>query len=191
MNIVDANIYYVLFCLSLQIIAIILVYFLYLCNKNIIVKSTISWFVILLSYTGLFCTILLKPQLLNPFIGIFNTDSLIEKRLDIELSNTPNHILISLSKDLTGQNSIKYQYDSAEMISTAKAIIKENQHKLLEQNNIKYLQNIDYLDIRNAARYDSFMSAILKSTSIIYGIILLLCIFSLQKTARKNSIIPS
>ncbi|ECL0078849.1 pentapeptide repeat-containing protein [Campylobacter jejuni] len=38
---------------------------------------------------------------------------------------------------------------------------------------------------------DEITENTIKSTSVLYGIILLLCIFSLQKTARKNSIVPS
>lgn len=38
---------------------------------------------------------------------------------------------------------------------------------------------------------DEIIQNTIKSTSVLYGIILLLCIFSLQKTARKNSIVPS
>ncbi|EAL6417131.1 hypothetical protein DSX08_08955 [Campylobacter jejuni] len=38
---------------------------------------------------------------------------------------------------------------------------------------------------------DEIIQNTIKSTSVLYSIILLLCIFSLQKTARKNSIVPS
>ncbi|EAJ7582802.1 pentapeptide repeat-containing protein [Campylobacter jejuni] len=38
---------------------------------------------------------------------------------------------------------------------------------------------------------DEITENTIKSTGVLYGIILLLCIFSLQKTARKNSIVPS
>ncbi|EJV5811344.1 hypothetical protein BGS46_00030 [Campylobacter sp. 113] len=38
---------------------------------------------------------------------------------------------------------------------------------------------------------DEIIQNAIKSTSVLYSIILLLCIFSLQKTARKNSIVPS
>ncbi|EGH7402653.1 hypothetical protein IES67_001573, partial [Campylobacter coli] len=38
---------------------------------------------------------------------------------------------------------------------------------------------------------DEITENTIKSTSVLYSIMLLLCIFSLQKTARKNSIVPS
>lgn len=46
-------------------------------------------------------------------------------------------------------------------------------------------------EIKEIIDYDEASNSIIKSTSIIYGIILLLCLFSLQKSARKNSIIPA
>ena len=188
----DIKICYTLFYFNIYITIIIFIYYIYL-FKEMTIWNTIYRMLILISYIGLLCVLLLKPMLLNPFIGIFNTDSLIEKRLEQELQNTPNHILVSLAKDITGQNYIKYCYDcnSAETINIAKNIIRENQNKLLKQNDENHLQNINYRGIRNAVRYDSTMNGISKTTSIIYSIILLLCIFSLQKTARKNSIIPS
>lgn len=188
----NTNMYYLLFYLSLQIILIMFVYYFYLCRKTM--KKLIIYNIAMpFIYIGFFCVLLLKPVLLNPFIGIFNTDSLIEKRLEQELQNTPNYILVSLTKDLTGQNYIKYCYDcnSAETISIAKNIIRENQNKLLKQNDENHLQNMDYQNMKQAIKYDNLISDIIKTTSIIYSIILLLCVFSLQKTARKNSIIPS
>lgn len=58
---------------------------------------------ILFSYAGLLYVILFKPTFINLLIGIFNTDSLIEKKLEQELQNTPNYILVFLAKDLTEQ----------------------------------------------------------------------------------------
>lgn len=192
LSITNINDYYILICISLQIATIMFIYFLTY-YKTITIIGLIYDIVILFSYAGLLYAILFKSTLINPFIGIFNTDSLIEKRLEQELQNTPNYILVSLAKDLTEQKSIKCYYDcnSAEIISITKNIIRENQNKLLEQNDKNYLQNINYKGIKNAVRYDSIMNDIFRTTSIIYSIILLLCIFSLQKTARKNSIIPS
>lgn len=187
LSITNINDYYILICISLQIATIMFIYFLTY-YKTITIIGLIYDIVILFSYAGLLYAILFKSTLINPFIGIFNADSLIEKRLEQELQNKPNYILVSLTKDLTEQKSIKYCYDcnSAETISITKNIIRENQNKLLKQNNKNHLQNI-----KQAIKYDNLISDIFRTTSIIYSIILLLCIFSLQKTARKNSIIPN
>lgn len=46
-----------------------------------------------------------------------------------------------------------------------------------------------YLDIYNAIRLDKINSQTYKSTYILYVIIMILCLYSLTKTARKNSVI--
>ena len=46
-----------------------------------------------------------------------------------------------------------------------------------------------YLDIYKAIRLDKITSQIYKSTYILYVIIMILCLYSLIKTARKKSII--
>ena len=53
------------------------------------------------------------------------------------------------------------------------------------------ITNDNILNALKVIYIDKTKIDILKTTNIIYSIILLLCIFSLQKTARKNSIIPS
>lgn len=69
---------------------------------------------------------------------------------------------------------------------------QENQIKLKNILSIINLDNeLELQSIKRAIGYDEILSDTIKSTSVIYSIILLLCIFSLQKTARKNSIIPS
>lgn len=47
----------------------------------------------------------------------------------------------------------------------------------------------NYLDIYNAIRLDKINSQTYKSTYILYVIIMILCLYSLTKTARKNSVI--
>lgn len=46
-----------------------------------------------------------------------------------------------------------------------------------------------YLDIYKAIRLDEINSQTYKSTYILYVIIMILCLYSLTKTARKDSII--
>ena len=46
-----------------------------------------------------------------------------------------------------------------------------------------------YLDIYNAIRLDKINSQTYKSTYILYVIVMILCLYSLAKTSRKNSIV--
>ena len=65
--------------------------------------------------------------------------------------------------------------------------LHENQNKLKNILSIIKLDNtLKLTEIKKAIDYDEILSDTIKSTSVIYSIILLLCIFSLQKTARKK-----
>ncbi|MBZ7954544.1 pentapeptide repeat-containing protein [Campylobacter sp. W0018] len=67
---------------------------------------------------------------------------------------------------------------------------KDNQEKLKNiLSLLKFEQKFE--EVAQTINQDEIMQKTIKSTSILYSIILLLCIFSLQKTARKNSIVPS
>ena len=56
---------------------------------------------------------------------------------------------------------------------------------------LKIITNNNIQETLKAIYIDKIQKDIFKSTSILYAIIFVLCIFSIQKTARKNSIIPS
>ena len=48
-----------------------------------------------------------------------------------------------------------------------------------------------YAKALNALKYDEIMQSTQKSANLLYGFIMLLVIYSLTKTARKNSVVPS
>lgn len=140
------------------------------------------------------------PQLNNPFIGVFSFDKSFEKEnvLQQKLSDLNSSTIINLAKisqkDFTLQND--YDVSFAELNSAKMMILsnKNNITALKDENLTKVMEILGhtlYSEISQAIKQDEIVGDIIKSTSIIYSIILLLCIFSIQKTARKNSIIPS
>ena len=48
-----------------------------------------------------------------------------------------------------------------------------------------------YAEALAALKYDEIMQSTQKSANLLYGLIMLLVIYSLTKTARKNSVVPS
>ena len=48
-----------------------------------------------------------------------------------------------------------------------------------------------YEKVLNALKYDEAMQSIQKSANLLYAFIMLLIVYSLTKTARRNSIVPS
>lgn len=279
----------VVFFLMCYLSFLLIFYTLFICDKKLIV-----FLVKFCSYIIFLGVIVLKPQFINPLIGIFPSDALFETRLERRLNALSQNSIINLTKisqkDFTLQNEYQKEYNvSIAEINSAKVTIIENKtvlnnvlsflfdekkinnfkeilatlennasnlpnviksiddknnnsalffdmRKLLSldfvrraddieynilrdfpllsitpkdeeyqifesqenQNKLKNILSIINLDselelqsIKRAIDYDEILSDTIKSTSVIYSIILLLCIFSLQKTARKNSIIPS
>ena len=139
--------------------------------------------------------VLLKPQLINPFIGAFSSDKLYESRLEKFLNNTDTNTIINLAEMLKNNPSpTQGSKTTLTKINAARTFILTNKEKInqLPKESHSTLQsNKNFIELSKAIYQDKIMSGIVKSSSILYSIILLLCIFSLQKTARKNSIIPS
>ena len=72
---------------------------------------------------------------------------------------------------------------------------KENFKKLTDYNddskNTQDTSKKSYAEALNALKYDEIMQSTQKSANLLYGFIMLLVIYSLTKTARKNSVVPS
>ena len=188
---------HILFFLALYIILffalMIHAYFRY-----VITNKVISYFFHCVVYISLLAIIVIRPQFINPFIGIFSNDKLFESKFEQKLSDSNSSTIINLAKisqkDFTLQND--YDVSFAEL-NSAKMMILSNKNNItaLKDENLtkatEILGHTLYSEISQAIKQDEIVGDIIKSTSVIYSIILLLCIFSLQKTARKNSIIPS
>lgn len=149
----------------------------------------------------------LQPQLINPFVGVFKSDEILstnyfEKNLNdlnaseiIKISNLLKNStdlnLTEVHKEIIDLNTIT----NAEIIN-AKELIKQNlkeiniaDNELNTTNELNATINtINYL--KEKKDLQEYLVNGIKSSSIVYSIILLLCLYSLTKTARKNSIVP-
>lgn len=269
------------FCFLVYFASILFFYLLFLCEIKLFV-----FILRLVAYGCLIVVIILKPQLINPFVGIFSSDKLYESQFEKSL-NDLNVSAIMILTDISQDNfnlPSKDQNISFTELNSAKALIMANKEKLKEilkvyddkyesdykkvlnelENNTSNVKNIiEEIDNKNnnsvvSAQLNKFLKLnfsqeidilciikrffsiseklspeqmalfeqkdsqdklksvlallkfkssfegilkiinqdeitenTIKSTSVLYSIILLLCIFSLQKTARKNSIVPS
>lgn len=188
---------HILFFLALYIILFIAL-MIHAYFRYVITNKVISYFFHCVVYISLLAIIVIRPQFINPFIGIFSNDNLFENRFEQKLSDLNSSTIINLAKisqkDFTLQND--YDVSFAEL-NSAKMMILSNKNNItaLKDENLtkatEILGHTLYSEISQAIKQDEIVGDIIKSTSIIYSIIFLLCIFSLQKTARKNSIIPS
>ncbi|EPC4612613.1 pentapeptide repeat-containing protein [Campylobacter coli] len=274
----------IIFALLFYCLLVIVLIYLY---PYINLKSFISYCFNWLVYFFLVMIVVIKPQLINPFAGIFSSDKLYESQFEKSL-NDLNVSAIMILTDISQDNfnlPSKDQNISFTELNSAKALIIANKEKLKEvlskvyndkyvsdykkvlnelENNTSNIKNIiEEIDNKNnnsvvSAQLNKFLKLnfsqkidilyaiksnfsiseklspeqmalfdqkdsqdklksvlallkfkssfegilkiinqdeitenTIKSTGVLYGIILLLCIFSLQKTARKNSIVPS
>ena len=169
------------------------------------------WFFKCLVWCIVAFVLYLYPQLINPFLGVFKSDEILstnyfEKKLNdlnaseiIEISNLLKNItdlnLTKVHKEIIDLNTIT----NAGIIN-AKELIKQNLKEInIADNELNTTittindLNTTITTINNLKEKKDFQEYLvngIKSSSLVYSIILLLCLYSLTKTARKNSIVP-
>ncbi|TEY03883.1 hypothetical protein [Campylobacter sp. US33a] len=153
------------------------------------------FFVLTLAYIVFFSVLIEKPQFINPFTGIFSSGKLYESQFEKSLNDLNTSAIINLASILQNDFNLhlKDQNISFTELNSAKALIVANKENLLKLNDVNSNIAKEVLgeEYTHTINQDKIIENTIKSTSVLYGIILLLCIFSLQKTARKNSIVPS
>lgn len=139
-----------------------------------------------------------KPQFINPFIGVFSSEKLHESKIEKTIQDLNSSSILNLAKISHKDFNLSWHYQDISFVEldVAKKLIIENKDNILDlkEQNLTIATEFlgkKYTEISKAIKQDEITSNVIKSTSVLYSIILLLCIFSLQKTARKNSIVPS
>lgn len=181
------------FCFLIYFASILFFYLLFLCEIKLFV-----FILRLVAYGCLIVVIILKPQFINPFAGVFSSDELYESQFEKSLNDLNASAIINLAKISFKEFNLNQEYKNISFaeLNSAKASIVANKENLLKLNDVnsniaKEVLGEKYTELLKTINQDKITENTIKSTSILYGIILLLCIFSLQKTARKNSIVPS
>lgn len=186
-NIIFALLFY---CL----LVIVLIYLYPYINSISFISYCFHWLV----YFFLVVIVVIKPQLINPFVGIFSSDKLYESKFEKRLNDLNASAIINLVKISFKEFNLNQEYKNISFteLNSAKALIVANKENLLKLNDVnsniaKEVLGEKYTELLKTINQDKITENTIKSTSVLYSIILLLCIFSLQKTARKNSIVPS
>lgn len=178
------------FFVSVYILSMFLYYIIFLYFQ----RSLLNFIFKLFLYLTFFFVLISTPQLLNPLLGVFSSDKLYESKFEKSLSEL-NSSSVSKILDIMQENFENKNSDlnmTFTELNSAKDYIRANKNIIIDTNLTK-AKNImpNYENIAKSAMQDELVQGVIKSTSILYTIILLLCIFSLQKTARKNSIVPN
>ncbi|EAJ7855228.1 hypothetical protein FCU43_06130 [Campylobacter jejuni] len=177
---------------------IIGIYIFYLAFIFISKFKFINFILKLCIYLAFLSIWILSSNFINPFTGVFSSDKLYESQFEKSLNDLNTSAIINLASILQNDFNLhlKDQNISFTELNSAKASIIANKENLLKLNDVnsniaKEVLGEKYTELLKTINQDKIIENIIKSTSVLYGIILLLCIFSLQKTARKNSIAPS
>ncbi len=187
-----SDVVFVLFFYCLLVIALICLY------PYINLKSFISYCFNWLVYFFLVMVVVIKPQFIIPFAGIFSSDKLYESKFEKSLNDLNASAIINLAKISFKEFNLNQEYKNISFteLNSAKVSIIANKENLLELNDVnsniaKEVLGEKYTELLKTINQDKIIENTIKSISILYSIIFLLCIFSLQKTARKNSIVPN
>ncbi|HEF1556745.1 TPA: pentapeptide repeat-containing protein [Campylobacter jejuni] len=177
---------------------IIGIYIFYLAFIFISKFKFINFILKLYIYLAFLSIWILSSNFINPFTGVFSSDKLYESQFEKSLNDLNTSAIINLASILQNDFNLhlKDQNISFTELNSAKALIVANKENLLKLNDVnsnitKEVLGEKYTELLKTINQDKIIENIIKSTSVLYSIILLLCIFSLQKTARKNSIVPS
>ncbi|EGM5903762.1 pentapeptide repeat-containing protein [Campylobacter jejuni] len=185
--------YISIFCFSIYFLGVLIFYLFFICKIKLFI-----FLVRFFAYMIFIATIITKPQFINPFTGVFSSDKLYESQFEKSLNDLNASAIVNLASILQNDFNLhlKDQNISFTELNSAKALIIANKENLLKLNdaNLNITKEVlgeKYTELLKIINQDKITENTIKSTSVLYSIILLLCIFSLQKTARKNSIVPS
>jgi len=170
-------------------------------------------FVRFMAYLIFMAIFLDKPVLITPFIGIFTSEKIAESKFEEYIIKYNNNSLDDMLLDANFTN-IKAEHKINFIVKNRKIILETLDNSrtstpLIDfvKKYIKYLKepmdnNVSYENLNettkksyekalNALKYDEAMQSIQKSANLLYVFIMLLVIYSLTKTARRNSVVPS
>ncbi|EKE5483792.1 pentapeptide repeat-containing protein [Campylobacter jejuni] len=183
----------ILYLVMCYILSIYICYF-FFNIKNIIFNIVFKFML----YLVFLFFLINSSQFINPFTGVFSSDKLYESQFEKSLNDLNASAIVNLASILQNDFNLhlKDQNISFTELNSAKALIIANKENLLKLNdaNLNITKEVlgeKYTELLKIINQDKITENAIKSTSVLYSIILLLCIFSLQKTARKNSIVPS
>lgn len=183
----------ILYLVMCYILSIYICYF-FFNIKNIIFNIVFKFML----YLVFLFFLINSSQLINPFTGVFSSGKLYESQFEKSLNDLNTSAIVNLASILQNDFNLhlKDQNISFTELNSAKALIIANKENLLKLNDVnsnitKEVLGEKYTELLKIINQDKITENTIKSTSVLYSIILLLCIFSLQKTARKNSIVPS
>lgn len=170
-------------------------------------------FVRFMAYLIFMAIFLDKPVLITPFIGIFTSEKMVESKFEeytirYNDNGLDDMLLDANFTNIKAEHKINFMVKNRKiilerldnsrtntpLIDFAKKYIKYSKEPMDNNTSYKNLNETtkkSYEKALNALKYDEAMQSIQKSANLLYVFIMLLVIYSLTKTARRNSVVPS
>nr|WP_314467336.1 pentapeptide repeat-containing protein [uncultured Campylobacter sp.] len=160
----------------------------------------------ILTYLICIFIFLSKPTLITPFIGVFTSEQAVESKFkEYAARYNENGLddmlldanLTSTKKDNKLDFIVENRKTILEELECEKTLLINSKNKCAQNTNETVYSNLNnkikkpYAKALAALKYDEIMQSTQKSANLLYGFIMLLVIYSLTKTARKNSVVPS
>ncbi|MBE9818005.1 pentapeptide repeat-containing protein [Campylobacter concisus] len=194
--------YYPIFTIDFILLYLVLYYIFFYLHKFRLAK--------ILTYLICIVIFLSKPFLIAPFIGVFTSEQAAQSKFKEYAARYNENGLDDMLLDANLTNTKKD--DKLDFIVKNRKMILEElecEKTLLINSKNKCAQNTDetaysnsnskkqeitkkpYAKALNALKYDEIMQSTQKSANLLYSFIMLLVVYSLTKTARRNSLVPS
>lgn len=190
-------------------IALFVTSYLLIYRYIVIVTSKYNWSY-LFSYSLLIVILFIKPFLIAPFISIFTSEQAIESKfkeytirynenglddmlLDANLTNTKKDNKLDFIVENRKTILEKLECEKTLLINSKNKCAQNADETAYSNPNSKKQETTKkpYAKALAALKYDEIMQSTQKSVNLFYGFIMLLVIYSLTKTARRNSVVPS
>ncbi|MBO7370491.1 MAG: pentapeptide repeat-containing protein, partial [Campylobacter sp.] len=172
----------VLFSMLLYVVFMALLYWFFVTKKSLIIVLTrlaIYFVFVLILY--------LYPNMILPFA---NSNLEIQNRhLNSNIAEANKTEIIELASVINPEFNATKNPNLSENLSISE--LNEYKKFIVENKEILKDSNATNEKFKQAIYADSSRDKTIKCISFIYAIILGLCLFSLQKTARRNSVVPS
>ena len=195
-----------------QYYPIFTIYFIFLYLTLYFVFFYLHEFILAKILTYLICIFIFlsKPFLIAPFIGVFtseqaaqskfkeytiryNENGLDDMLLDANLTNTKKDNKLDFIVENRKTILEELDCDKTLLIKSKNKCAQNTDETAYSNPNSKKQETIKkpYAKALAALKYDEIMQSTQKSANLLYGFIMLLVVYSLTKTARKNSVVPS
>ena len=147
-----------------------------------------------------------KHTLITPFIGVFTSEQAVESKFKEYAAryneNSLDDMLLDANLTSTKKDNkldfiVENRKTILEELECEKTLLINSKNKCAQNTYETVYSNLNnkikkpYAKALAALKYDEIMQSTQKSTNLLYGFIMLLVIYSLTKTARKNSVVPS